>query len=186
MWGKFWLCAGTTSCKIVVDERLWEGDLDEPKTLSGNREVPYDRQGIIQATVTRLWSNEKNKHRESKDFVFATRNGTPLERRNVLRHLKAAAKALKLPKEIDFRSFRTTHACLMGRAGARPEVIRDNMGHSDIDVTQNVYGKSWWTERVDAVSAAVDLLMSSGKENEGKNNEDEADVRTMLFAKASA
>jgi hypothetical protein len=24
------------------------------------------------------------------------------------------------------------------------------MGHANIDVTQNAYGKSWWEERVDA------------------------------------
>ena len=172
--------------RIVVDERLWEGDLDQPKSLSGNREVPYDRQGILQGTLTRIWKNEKKPHHEPEDFVFVTRNGTPLGRRNVLRHLKAAAKGLKLPKEIDFRSFRTTHASLMGRAGARAEVIRDNMGHSDVDVTQNVYGKSWWVERVDGVSAAVDLLMGSGKESEEMEGKDEPDARTMLFAKALA
>ena len=31
--------------------------------------------------------------------------------------------------------------------GVRPEVTRDNMGHTTIDVTQNVYSKSWWEER---------------------------------------
>jgi hypothetical protein len=36
--------------------------------------------------------------------------------------------------------------------GARPEVTRDNMGHANIDVTQNVYGRSWWEERVEAVT----------------------------------
>jgi hypothetical protein len=25
--------------------------------------------------------------------------------------------------------------------GAGPEIVRDNMGHANIDVTQNVYGK---------------------------------------------
>jgi hypothetical protein len=38
------------------------------------------------------------------------------------------------------------------REGARPEIVRDNMGHANIDVTRIVYGKSWWEERVDAVS----------------------------------
>jgi integrase len=32
------------------------------------------------------------------------------------------------------------------REGARPEMVRNNMGHANIDVTQNVYGKSWWEE----------------------------------------
>ena len=53
---------------------------------------------------------------------------------------------LGLPKGIDFRSFRTMHCSLMLRTGARPEVTRDNMGHVNIDVTQNVYGRSWWEE----------------------------------------
>jgi hypothetical protein len=26
--------------------------------------------------------------------------------------------------------------------GERPEIVRDNMGHANIDVTRNVYGKS--------------------------------------------
>ena len=30
----------------------------------------------------------------------------------------------------------------MLREGARSEIVRDNMGHANIDVTQNVYGKS--------------------------------------------
>jgi hypothetical protein len=25
-------------------------------------------------------------------------------------------------------------------------MVRNNMGHANIDVTQNVYGKSWWEE----------------------------------------
>jgi hypothetical protein len=30
--------------------------------------------------------------------------------------------------------------------------------HANIDVTQNVYGKSWWEERVDAVTRAVEAV----------------------------
>jgi hypothetical protein len=48
-----------------------------------------------------------------------------------------------------FRSFRTTHSSHMLREAARPEIVPDNRGHANIDVTQFVYGKSWWEERVD-------------------------------------
>jgi integrase len=41
-----------------------------------------------------------------------------------------------------FRRFRTMHASPMLREDARPEIVRDNMGHANIDVTQIVYGKS--------------------------------------------
>jgi len=53
------------------------------------------------------------------------------------------------------------HSSLMLREGARPEVVRDNMGHANIDVTQNVYGKSWWEERVDAVTRAVEAVSAA-------------------------
>ena len=35
---------------------------------------------------------------------------------------------------------------------AMAEVMRDNMGHANIDVTQNVYGKSRWEEQLDALT----------------------------------
>jgi site-specific recombinase XerD len=44
------------------------------------------------------------------------------------------------------------HSSHVVREGARPEVVRNIMGHADIDVTQKVYGKSWWEVRVDAVN----------------------------------
>lgn len=51
----------------------------------------------------------------------------------------------------------------MLREGARPEVVRDKMGHANIDVTQNVYGKSWWEERVDAVTQAVEAVINAAQ-----------------------
>jgi integrase len=44
---------------------------------------------------------------------------------------------------------------LMSSIGVRPEVTRDNMGHANVDVTQNVYNRTWWEERVEAVSMAA-------------------------------
>jgi hypothetical protein len=79
--------------------------------------------------------------------AFATRIGQL--------HLKPTVKKLGLPETVDFRSFRTMHSSLMSSVGVRPEVTRDNMGHSTVDVTQNVYNRTWWEERVEAVSLAA-------------------------------
>ena len=84
----------------------------------------------------------------------------------MLRHIKVAAVKLGISKTVDFRSFRTMHSSLMLREGARPEVVRDNMGHANIDVTQNVYGKSWWEERVDAVTRAVEAVSTAAQNKE--------------------
>ena len=68
-----------------------------------------------------------------------------------------------MPRQVDFRSFRTMHASLMRRTGARAEVTRDNMGIRNVLPAQNIYGKTWWDERAAAVSAVVDLVMKSDK-----------------------
>ena len=53
------------------------------------------------------------------------------------------------------------------------------MGHSEIDVTQNIYGKSWWEERVDAVSDVVAMLMSD--KHDPESGKMETDAQAMLF-----
>jgi hypothetical protein len=48
------------------------------------------------------------------------------------------------------------HSSCMLREGARPEVVRDILGHVNIGVTRNVYGKGWWEERVDAATQVAE------------------------------
>ena len=150
--------------RIEIKERCYEGEFDDVKTDAGEREVPCDKRGLMKSALIERWN--ASKHRKPDDLVFSTRKGGPLGRRNLLRHIKAAAAELGLPKTVDFRSFRTMHSSLMLREGARPEVVRDNMGHANIDVTQNVYGKSWWEERVDAVTRAVDAVSAANRNKE--------------------
>jgi integrase len=150
--------------RITVKERVYEGEFDDVKTDAGERQVPFDKCGLMKNALVGRWY--ASKHRQADDLVFPTRKGGPLERRNLLRHIKAAATQLGLSRTADFRSLRTMHSSLMFlmlREGARPEVVRDNMGHANIDVTQNVYGKSWWEERVDAVTRAVEAVANAAK-----------------------
>lgn len=143
--------------RLLVVERLYDGEFDDVKTEAGHREVPFDHRGVIASTLERIRS--KTTYLGPEDLVFANRAGKPIDRHNLLnRQIKPAAFKLGLPKEVDFRSFRTMHCSLMLRTGARPEVTRDNMGHANIDVTQNVYGRSWWEERVEAVTRTVDAI----------------------------
>jgi integrase len=157
-----------------VEERVYEGEFDDVKTDAGERQVPFDRSGLMKSALVGRWN--ASQHRQPDDLVFSTRKGGVLGRRNLLRHIKIAAAKLGLSSAVDLRSFRTMHSSLMLREGARPEVVRDNMGHANIDVTQNVYGKSWWEERVDAVSRAVEAVSAAAQsaKNEGKPDQPES------------
>lgn len=150
--------------RLVIEERVYNGEFDEVKTDAGHREVPFDERGVILDTLKRC--RDQAKFRNPDDLVFANRAGNAIDRHNLLnRQIKPIALELGLPKEIDFRSFRTMHSSLMLRTGARPEVTRDNMGHANIDVTQNVYGRSWWEERVQAVTRTVEAIFPAGLES---------------------
>jgi integrase len=158
------------SDRIVVDERVYDDEFDEVKTSAGDREVPFDRHGVILSAIQKMWAGNK-KFRKPDDLVFANRLGKPLDRHNLLhRHLKPAAGTLGLPTTIDFRSFRTMHASLMRRFGARLEVARDNMGHAGNtgSITLDVYSKTWWDERVEAVTRIVEAVFTEPDEEKRK------------------
>ena len=163
--------------RITVEERVYEGEFDDVKTDAGERQVPFDKCGLMKSALIERW--KASKHRQPNDLVFCTRKGKgkggALGRRNLLCHIKAAATKLGLSSAVDFRSFRTMHSSLMLREGARPEVVRDNMGHANIDVTQNVYGKSWWEERVDAVTRAVEAVSAAAQNAEKEAKEAKQD-----------
>jgi integrase len=152
--------------RIVVDERLYDGEFDDVKTQAGDREVPFDRSGVILAAVQRMWS-KNTKFRKPDDLLFANRVGMPLDRHNLLhRHVKPIAEKLGLPKGVDFRSFRMMHGSMMRRVGGRLVVARDSMGHagSTGSITLDVYSKTWWDERVDAVTRVVEAVFTEPEE----------------------
>jgi integrase len=128
--------------RIEVVERFYEGEFDDTKTDAGRRSIPLDSFGILRSVLEAAW--QRSKHRNPGDLVFTNAKGGPVSRRNLLnRQLKPTIKKLGLPPSVDFRSFRTMHSSLMSSIGVRPEVTRDNMGHATVDVTQNVYNRTW-------------------------------------------
>ena len=142
------------SDRIEIVERFYAGEFDDAKTEAGKRSIPLDSFGILRGVLDRAWA--RSKKRGPEDLVFANARGGPLDRHNLShRHLKPVIKKLGVPPTVDFRSFRTMHSSLMSSVGVRPEVTRDNMGHATVDVTQNVYNKTWWEERAAAVSLAA-------------------------------
>ena len=158
--------------RIVVDERVYDDEFDDVKTDAGKREVPFDKHRVMLAAVQRMWASNK-KFRKPDDLIFANRIGKPLDRHNLLhRHVKPIAEKLGLPKTVDFRSFRTMHASLMRRFGARLEVARDNMGHagSSGSITLDVYSKTWWTERVEAVNRIVEAVFAEPDEEDNRKS----------------
>ena len=71
-------------------------------------------------------------------FVFTTRDGSPLDSRNVTRDLQAALENLGLPRQ-RFHDLRHAYATLMIEAGEDLAVVSRSLGHSTISTTADVY-----------------------------------------------
>jgi len=58
----------------------------------------------------------------------------------------------------------------MRRFGARLEVARDNMGHAGGtgSMTLDAYSKTWWNERVEAVTRIVEAVFAEPDERKNK------------------
>jgi integrase len=72
-----------------------------------------------------------------------------------------------------FRSFRAVYSRHTLREGARAHDVRDILGHANIDVTQNVYGKNCWEEREDAVTQAVEAMTNAAQNADKEENQPE-------------
>jgi integrase len=72
-------------------------------------------------------------------LVFACRNGTPLNPKNLLRRvLQPACRELGLPV-VGWHSLRHTHATLLGEVGESLRTAQAILCHSDLKTTLNVY-----------------------------------------------
>src|SRR3954468_4368349 len=67
---------------------------------------------------------------------------------------------------------RIPDASPMRRMGGRLEVARDNMGRAGNtdSITLDVYSKSWWDERLDAVTRVVEAVFTEPEEKTDNRN----------------
>ena len=76
---------------------------------------------------------------DARALVFATREGLPLERWNLLRkHLKPAAKKLGLPG-VTWHLLRHSHATMLDSVGTPIGTMQSLLGHSTPEITREIY-----------------------------------------------
>jgi len=113
-----------------------------PKTSDSERTVP-----LPPICVEALRDHRRKQHAERSDrweewtehgLVFPSRCGTPMEPDNLRRSWGAIRKAAGLG-EMRFHDLRHTCVTLLLNLGVPPQVVRDIVGHSDIEVTMTIY-----------------------------------------------
>jgi integrase len=115
----------------------------EPKT-------PRSRRSI---TISKVNLNYLREHRRQQaevrlkagsgwqayNLVFCTREGKPLQARNILRrHLRPILKRAELPV-LNLYSLRHSCATLLLSAGVNPKIVSERLGHASIVLTLDTY-----------------------------------------------
>lgn len=78
----------------------------------------------------------------NKDFIFAKierQHGYPIVIKTVQNRMKRLLRLANLNQELTPHSLRHTHTSLLAEAGVALEQIMDRLGHSDDQITKDVY-----------------------------------------------
>jgi integrase len=117
---------------LRVCETVYEGHFDRPKTKRSVRTIPIGAETA--ATFAALLAHEVNPNA----LVFATREGLPLDRRNLLRkHVKPAAKRMGL--SVTWHLLRHSYATMLDGVGTPVGTMQSLLGHSAPEITREIY-----------------------------------------------
>jgi integrase len=118
---------------LRVCETVYDGHFDQPKTKRSARTIP------IGAETAEILAALSLATVDPKALVFATREGLPLERWNLLRkHLKPAAKKLGL-LGVTWHLLRHSHATLLDSVGTPIGTMQSLLGHSTPEIAREIY-----------------------------------------------
>jgi integrase len=118
---------------LRITETVYDGHFDTPKSKRSVRSIPIGPKALSTLTILRKVVDDFD------GLVFASREGQPLCRRNLLhRHLQPACEKLGLPK-ITWHSLRHCHATLLDAVGAPLGTVQAQLGHASSEVTRQIY-----------------------------------------------
>jgi integrase len=128
-----WGSIDLNACLLRVCETVYDGHFDRPKTKRSARTIPIGRE------TAEILAALRPADVDPKSLVFATREGLPLERWNLLRkHLKPAAKKLGLPG-VTWHLLRHSHATMLDSVGTPLGTMQSLLGHSTPEITREIY-----------------------------------------------
>ena len=120
---------------LRVDEAVYEGFFDTPKTSASVRAIPLPDMAV---QLLCAWRS-RTRRTAPDDLIFSTVSGKPISPKNVLRTwVWPACQSAGLPRAT-WLTFRRTYSSWAHDKGVPPKVVAAIMGHSKVDTTLNVY-----------------------------------------------
>jgi integrase len=139
---------------LHVSRRVYEGEVDEVKTLRSERELPIP--AALLARIENLGPGE---------WVFRSRAGTPINPGNALKRvIRPVAKELGIQLG-GWHDFRHTLSTTMRRNKVHPKVISGTLGHVKVTFAPEVYDHASVEEMREPLAAIANQLLPSVTNN---------------------
>lgn len=143
---------------VRVEQRVYRGVIDSPKTDPSRREVAIPP---MTAELLREWM-ESAVGAEPEAYVFASEKGTPVWRDTLLYdHIRPKLKPHGL-EWVDFQVMRATHASIGHRLKLDPKVTADQRGHG-VGVAIEEYTKTSLNDRAMAARKLEEAVLGKAK-----------------------
>jgi len=143
-----WRNVDLEAALLRVEETVYEGHFDEPKSRQSIRLIPL---GPLALSI--LAAKRAKVRFDPADLVFPSGKGTALDRRTLLsRQLKPAAKGLGLGN-VNWHLLRHSNATLHDSIGTPLGTVQALLGHSSSEITRQVYLHSLSADRRLAVGS---------------------------------
>ncbi len=139
---------------IEVEQRLYRGKIDSPKTDRSTRTVALSEG--LQAAIANWRTQSADPGPDEWVFPSETLK-TPLAKDNCWRRWIAPKLKVAGLERVNFLVMRRTHASLMRELQVDPKVVADQLGHS-LDVNLNVYTQTGLGQRKEAVNTLESAL----------------------------
>ena len=135
LWGLTWNDIDFNNSAIHVKHSLWNGKLYEPKTETSKRKVDIPGSLALELKKWKLQCPVNN-----LNLVFPTQRGLPVIHNNFVSCcFKPALEEAGL-KPVKWHSLRHTNASIRIRGEQNPKYLSEQLGHSSIKITYDLYG----------------------------------------------
>jgi integrase len=188
-WRDVDLDAGTLSVRQTLQRVSGRLIFAPPKTARSKRTVALPAECVDALTARR--KDQRTEHvaagpdwaqewREN-ELIFTTRNGTPIEPRNLNRSFASLLNRAGL-RQVRFHDLRHTCASLLHERGEDARTIMEVLGHSSIRVTMDVYTFVRLDEQRSAIDRLGELLRDVDDESDETDDDDGDDPPAAVKA----
>lgn len=165
-----WNDVASDKSYIRIDKTNYKGDVTEPKTAAGVRDI-YLPDNCIKA-LNEYEDYYKEHHHFKKDYVLFGEFYRSISDSTVDRWYEKYYDLCNLNHRITIHEFRHSHASFLINIGADPKIIAERLGHEDVTEVWNRYGHLYPTTQrklVESMNTSIEAGGQSGV-NEGSEN----------------